>query len=135
VRPAARHDFFHLLLPAKQSKRMNVTNLILMVGQGGKPNPMMNVVFMLGMIAVMYFFMIRPQMKKAKEQKEFSNSTQPGDTIVTIAGIHGKILKENEDGTISVEIDRNTVVRMEKSAISMEMTMAFRKKSSTEKTA
>ena len=114
---------------------MNVTNLMLMVGQGGKPNPMMNVVFMLGMIAVMYFFMIRPQMKKAKEQKEFSNSTQPGDTIVTIAGIHGKILKENEDGTISVEIDRNTVVRMEKSAISMEMTMAFRKKSSIEKTA
>lgn len=114
---------------------MNLTHVMLMVGQGGKPNPMMNVVFMLGMIAVMYFFMIRPQMKKAKEQKEFSNSTQPGDSIITIAGIHGKILKENEDGTLSVEIDRNTIVRMEKSAISMEMTVAYRKKTSTEKTA
>lgn len=102
-----------------------------MMSEGGKPNPMMNVVFMVGMIAVMYFFMIRPQMKKAKEQKEFSNSTNLGDSIVTIAGIHGKIVKLNDDGTLSVEIDRNTIVKMEKSAISMEMTIALRKKQNT----
>jgi preprotein translocase subunit YajC len=87
---------------------------------------------MLGMIGVMYFFMIRPQMKKAKEQKEFSNTTNVGETIVTIAGIHGKLIKNNDDGTISVEIDRNTIVKMEKSSISMEMTMALRKKLNTE---
>ncbi|MBU3675690.1 MAG: preprotein translocase subunit YajC, partial [Chitinophagaceae bacterium] len=50
----------------------------MMMGQNGQPNPTMNLVFMLGMLAVMYFFMIRPQMKKAKEQKEFSNSTNVG---------------------------------------------------------
>lgn len=111
---------------------MNAIDFMLMMGEGGKPNPMMNVVFMVGMIAVMYFFMIRPQMKKAKEQKEFSNTTNPGDTIVTIAGIHGKIVKNNDDGTISVEIDRNTIVKMEKSAISMDMTIALRKKLNTE---
>ncbi len=111
---------------------MNTIDLLLMMGEGGKPNPMMNVVFMLGMIGVMYFFMIRPQMKKAKEQKEFSNTTNVGETIVTIAGIHGKLIKNNEDGTISVEIDRNTIVKMEKSSISMEMTMALRKKLNTE---
>ena len=111
---------------------MNTIDLLLMMGDGGKPNPMMNVVFMLGMIGVMYFFMIRPQMKKAKEQKEFSNTTNVGEIIVTIAGIHGKLIKNNEDGTISVEIDRNTIVKMEKSSISMEMTMALRKKLNTE---
>ena len=111
---------------------MNSIDVMLMMGEGGKPNPMMNVVFMVGMIAVMYFFMIRPQMKKAKEQKEFSNSTNVGDTIVTIAGIHGKIVKNNDDDTITVEKDRNTLVKMEKSAISKDMTMALRKKQNTE---
>ncbi|HMT36229.1 MAG TPA: preprotein translocase subunit YajC [Chitinophagaceae bacterium] len=107
---------------------MNTIETLLMVGEGGKPNPMMNVVFMVGMIGVMYFFLIRPQMKRAKEQKEFSNSTSVGDMIVTTAGIHGKIIKTNEDGTISVEVDRNTVLKMDKSAVSMELTAALRKK-------
>jgi preprotein translocase subunit YajC len=107
---------------------MNPTDLILMMGQNDKQSPMVSMLFMLGMLAVMYFFMIRPQMKKAKEQKEFSNSTDAGEMIVTIAGIHGKIIRTNEDGTISVEVDRNTILKMEKSAISMEMTMALRKK-------
>lgn len=109
-----------------------MTNAILMVGEGGKPNPMMNLVFMLGMIAVMYFFMIRPQMKRAKEQKAFSNQNNVGDVIVTTAGIYGKIVKVNDDGTISVEVDRNTVIKMDRSAISMEMTQAYRKKASAE---
>ncbi len=104
---------------------------LMMMGQNGQPNPTMNLVFMLGMLAVMYFFMIRPQMKKAKEQKEFSSSTNVGDTIVTIAGIYGKIVKINEDTTIMVEIDRNTIVKMDRSAISMEMTQALRKKEMT----
>ena len=103
-----------------------------MMGEGGKPNPMMNILFMAGMIGVMYFFMIRPQMKRAKEQKEFSNQNNTGDTIVTTSGIYGKIVKSNDDGTISVEIDRNTIVKMDRSAISMEMTMAYRKKNIAE---
>jgi preprotein translocase subunit YajC len=60
---------------------MNSIDTLLMMGEGGKPNPMMNLVFMVGMIGVMYFFMIRPQMKRAKEQKEFSNQNNVGDTI------------------------------------------------------
>ena len=91
-----------------------------------------NMIMILLMFIVMYFFMIRPQMKRAKEQKAFSNENNVGDTIVTTAGIYGKIMKTNEDGTISVEIDRNTVVKMDRSAISMEMTMAYRKKNAAE---
>jgi preprotein translocase subunit YajC len=44
-------------------------------------------------------FMIRPQAKKAKQQKQFINDLQKGDKIVTIAGIHATINKVNEDGT------------------------------------
>lgn len=109
-----------------------LNNFLLMMGQGGKQDPTMNILFMVGMIAVMYFFMIKPQMKKAKEQKEFSNSTGVGESVVTTSGIHGKIIKANDDGTISVEIDRNTIVKMEKSAISMELTVALRKRMATD---
>jgi preprotein translocase subunit YajC len=103
-------------------------DIFLMLGQGGQQNPLGTLPFLLAMVLVMYFFMLRPQIKRSKEQKEFSNSTTVGDSIITSAGIHGKIIKENEDGTLSVEIDRNTIVKMEKSAISMELTMAYRKK-------
>jgi preprotein translocase subunit YajC len=111
---------------------MTLETIILMAGEGGKPNPMMNVVFMIGMVGVMYFFMIRPQMKRAKEQKVFADTNNIGDTIITTAGIYGKIVKSNEDGTISVEVDRNTILKMDRSAISMDLTSAYRKKQNTE---
>jgi preprotein translocase subunit YajC len=111
---------------------MTLETIILMAGEGGKPNPMINVVFMIGMVGVMYFFMIRPQMKRAKEQKEFADTNNIGDTIITTAGIYGKIVKSNEDGTISVEVDRNTILKMDRSAISMDLTSAYRKKQNTE---
>jgi preprotein translocase subunit YajC len=111
---------------------MTLETIILMAGEGSKEKSMMNVVFMIGMVGVMYFFMIRPQMKRAKEQKEFANSNNIGDTIITIAGIYGKIVKTNEDGTISVEVDRNTILKMDRSAISMDLTSAYRKKQNTE---
>lgn len=103
---------------------MTITHIIL----DAAPNPMINVILMVSMIAVMYFLLIRPQMKRAKEQKQFSNEAAVGDNIVTTAGIHGKIVKMNEDGTFSIEVDRNTILKIEKSAISMEMTVALRKK-------
>lgn len=72
---------------------------------------------------ILYFFMIRPQSKKAKEQKLFLNEIKAGDKIVTIGGVHGKILKVDED-TYLVEIDTNTKIRLEKSAISLDNTRA-----------
>jgi len=73
-----------------------------------------------GMILVFYFFMIRPQAKKAKDAKKFQENLQKGDKVVTIAGIHGTINKVNDDGTISVEVNPGSYLRMEKSAISIE---------------
>jgi preprotein translocase subunit YajC len=79
------------------------------------------------MILVFWLFMIRPQAKKAKEQKKFINDLQKGDKIVTIAGIHGTINKVNEDGTLSLEVSPGSYLKIEKSALSMEWTANINK--------
>ena len=73
-----------------------------------------------GMILVFWLFMIRPQAKKAKLAKKFQENLQKGDRIVTIAGIHGKVNKVNEDGTIDIETSPGSYLKIEKSAISIE---------------
>ena len=85
------------------------------------------------MIVVFYFFLIRPQQKKAKDQKKFIEELQKGDKIVTIAGIHGVINKVNEDGTLSIEINPGSYLKIEKSAISMDWTAALNKPATGEK--
>lgn len=67
-------------------------------------------------VVVFYFFMIRPQMKKQKELKNFRANLKVGDKVVTIGGIHGKIL-EMRDTTILVNSE-GTKLLFEKSAIS-----------------
>ena len=66
-------------------------------------------------LVVFYFFMIRPQMKKQKELKKFRENLKVGDKVVTIGGIHGKILEMNES-TILVNSE-GSKIRFEKSAI------------------
>ena len=68
------------------------------------------------MIVVFYFFMIRPQMKKQKELKKFRESMKVGDKVVTIGGIHGKILELN-DTTVLINSE-GSKIRLDKSAIS-----------------
>ena len=80
------------------------------------------------MILVFWLFMIRPQAKKAKLAKKFQEEMQKGDKIVTIAGIHGKINKVNEDGTtVDIETSPGSYLKIEKSAISIEWTQALNK--------
>lgn len=70
---------------------------------------------------VFYFFLIRPQMKKAKEAKSFRSAMNKGDKVVTIGGIHGKIL-ELRDTTVLLECESKTRFVVERSAISPEYT-------------
>ena len=107
--------------------QLNFSTLLLQAA----PQPgggIMPIFLMVGMFVVMYFFMIRPQAKRAKEQKKFADSMNSGEQIVTTAGIHGRINKANEDGTLQLEISRGTFMTIDRSAVSMEMTTAFRKK-------
>ena len=90
-------------------------------------------VFLGLMIVVFWLFFIRPQAKKAKQQKSFIENLQKGDKIVTIAGIHGSVNKVNEDGTLSLEINPGSYIKIEKSAISMEWTNQLNKPVATTK--
>ena len=83
------------------------------------------------MILVFWLFFIRPQAKKAKQQKSFIDNLQKGDRVVTIAGIHGKINRTNEDGTIDLEVSPGSYIKIEKSAISMEWTTQLNKATTT----
>jgi preprotein translocase subunit YajC len=86
------------------------------------------------MILVFWLFFIRPQAKKQKQQKTFLENLQKGEKVVTIAGIHGTVNKVNDDSTILLEINPGSYIKMERSAISLEMTAALNKPAvSTEK--
>ena len=105
---------------------MQLNSFLLQAQPGGSTTTL---IMMGGMILVFYFFMIRPQAKKAKLQKKFINDLQKGDKIVTIAGIHGKINKLNDDNTLELETSPGSYIKIERSAISMEWTSAMHKTS------
>ena len=104
-------------------------------GEGGKGGSGQGFQFIfLGlMIVVFWMFFIRPQSKRAKNQKTFVQNMQKGDKIVTIAGIHGTINKVNEDGTMHIEISPGSYIKIEKSAISMDWTAALNKVGTADK--
>ncbi|HRO41435.1 MAG TPA: preprotein translocase subunit YajC [Flavipsychrobacter sp.] len=110
-------------------------NLQTILFQAGGASPMPSLFIMVGMIVVMYFFMIRPQAKRAKEQKKFAESIGAGEKIITTAGIHGTIQRINEDGTLQIEVGRGMFMTVERSAVSMELTAAYKKKTEAAATA
>jgi len=71
-------------------------------------------------LAVMYFFMIRPQMKKQKQEKKFAQELKKGDRVVTKSGLHGKILELGNDGTCVIETMAGKL-KYERSALSLEL--------------
>ena len=78
------------------------------------------------MFVVIYFFMIKKQQKRAKNEKEFESSLKVGDKIITKSGLHGKV-SELADTTVVVET-MSGKLKMERSAISMEMSAVLNKK-------
>ena len=106
---------------------MSILNVLLMApaadGQSSGSS-WVQIAFFFLFFLILYFFMIRPQSKKAKEQKNFLNEIKVGDKIVTIGGVHAKILKIDDD-TYLIEVDTNTKLRIEKSVISLDFTRAM----------
>ena len=93
--------------------------------QGGGGS--IQLVMMGAIILVFWLFMIRPQAKKAKIQKQFINDMQKGDKVVTIAGIHGVVHKLNDDNTIQLEVNPGSYMKIERSAISLEWSQQINK--------
>lgn len=80
----------------------------------------MQLVFPIAIGLVVYFFMIRPQQKRASDAKAFRQSLAKGSRVVTIGGLHGLVVELTED-TVVVEVDRGTKLRFDRSAIAREI--------------
>ena len=93
-------------------------NEILFLAQSN-PMGMMNIFFIVAMIAVFYFFMIRPQNKKRKKLEEMRKNLKKGDHALTIGGIHGKVA-EVKDTTIILQVEGGVKLKVEKSAVSLD---------------
>ncbi|MFN4234802.1 MAG: preprotein translocase subunit YajC [Bacteroidia bacterium] len=96
---------------------MNVATILLMAPpQGQQGSGWASLLPLVLIFIVFYFFMIRPQMKKAKEAKKYRESLKKGDKIITIGGIHGKIVDIN-DATFIIEVEDGVKLKIEKTAV------------------
>ena len=102
---------------------MTLTTILLQASAPGG-GAMGQLVMILLIIVIFYFFMIRPQMKKAKQEKVFKEGLVKGDKVVTIGGVHGKIV-DVADTTFIVEVADNVKLKIEKSAVSAEATKQY----------
>ncbi|MCE2741173.1 MAG: preprotein translocase subunit YajC [Sphingobacteriales bacterium] len=97
--------------------------------QGG--NPIMQFLPLILIFVVFYFFMIYPQIKKNKAQKKFREALGKGDKIITIGGVHAKILEATEQ-TFLIESE-GTKLRIDRTAVSMEASQALNQPAKEEK--
>ena len=97
-------------------------SILVQAAAGSNMSMIYNVLLWVGIIGIFYFFMIRPQQKKQKDQKSFVDNLKKGDSVVTVGGLHGKI--SSVEGTIVVlEVDRGVKMTFEKTSISREATV------------
>lgn len=95
---------------------MTLLNILLESAPGAMNG--MNIIMIVALIAIFYFFIIRPQSKKQKEIRKFRDSLKKGDRVVTAGGIYGKIREiEDEKKTIILEIAENVKIRIDKGSI------------------
>ncbi|RZL16907.1 MAG: preprotein translocase subunit YajC [Pedobacter sp.] len=96
------------------------STIILQAPTSSMPTTMITMVLIM---VVFYFFMIRPQVKKAKDHKKLVEELKKGDKIVTTAGIHG-IIRDSNDTTFVIEVEGGTKIRFDKSSVSVDATKA-----------
>jgi len=99
---------------------MTFDPIMLQAADGGSAN-FINIVFILLMFGVFWFFIMRPQAKKQKEQRNFQSELSKGDEVVTASGMLGKITKI-EDDIITLEVSSKVYIRVTKNAVSKELT-------------
>jgi preprotein translocase subunit YajC len=91
-------------------------SLLAQAAAGGNQAMIYQVIMWVGIIGVFYFFMIRPQQKKQKEQKELLGNLKKGDSVVTIGGIHARVYTV-EETTVTLELDKGVKLTIDKSAV------------------
>lgn len=81
-----------------------------------QPDPLMSLILPIGLVVLFYFFLIRPQSKRQKEQRQMIADLQKGEEVLTSGGILGKITDMNEN-FITLEIANNVSLTIQKSAV------------------
>lgn len=95
-------------------------SILLQASPAGNTPMIYNILLWVAIIGVFYFFMIRPQQKKQKDQKNFVENLKKGDSVVTVGGLHGRIVSV-DSATVTLEVDRGVKMTFEKSSIAREV--------------
>lgn len=93
-----------------------LSSILLMTPTEGSGSGYQSLIFLGLIMVVFYFFFIRPQAKKAKDLKKYREALKKGDKIITIGGIHGKIV-EVQETTFTIEVEDGSRLRVERSAV------------------
>jgi len=94
---------------------MNLNTIFLQADAGGNP-----LIFFVLVFGVFWFFMIRPQVKKQKQERKFREEIKKGDKIITSGGLHGKVV-EVSDKTVKIDVAKDIILKVDKSCISAEL--------------
>lgn len=94
---------------------MNLTTIFLEAEAGGNP-----LIFFVLVFGVFWFFMIRPQVKKQKQERKFREEIKKGDKVITSGGLHGKVV-EVADKIVKIDVAKDIVLKIDKSCISAEL--------------
>lgn len=108
----------------------NLLSILLMAPQttgSGSQSSWLSFLPLILIVVVFYLFFIRPQMKRSKDQKKFRESLEKGQKVITIGGIHGRIV-EIQDTTVTIEVEGQVRLRIEKSAVALDSTQTIENK-------
>lgn len=106
---------------------MNLLNVLLMMPSGGEGSDYSSILMLVAIVVIFYFFMIRPQSARAKKEKQFREALQRGQKVITISGMHAKVVEVKETSVI-LEISSNVNVEVEKSAVAIDLSNTETKK-------
>ena len=95
---------------------MNQLNTLFLQAAAGQGSSWTGMLMIVAMIAIFYFFMIRPQSKKQKELKKQREAMTSGDRVVTAGGIHGRI-KEIKESVIMIEVAPGVSLKVDKNSV------------------
>ena len=95
---------------------MIISNAYAQAALGGGDSGFMGLLPIVLMFVLLYFLMIRPQMKRAKEQKQMVEALQKGDEVVTAGGVVGRI-SEMGDAYLTLEVAPNTAITVQRTAV------------------
>jgi preprotein translocase subunit YajC len=108
----------------------NLLSILLMAPQstgGNSQSSWLSFLPLILIVVVFYLFFIRPQMKRSKDQKKFRESLEKGQKVITIGGIHGRIV-EIQDTTVTIEVEGQVRLRIEKSAVALDSSQTIENK-------